>query len=252
MEKILKELTGHSGSQIYLMEDECGKYVKKIGGVQRNVERLKVLFQKGYCVPEIYLYYEDDDVLKMQYIHGLDMKTYLLHNNTGLIINFIESIIDSFSEDSVYKDYTEIYLKKLKWMENDTSLPFTRDELISKLPKKLPSSVYHGDLTLENIMHTDSGFYMIDPVTTEYNSYIFDIAKMRQDLECKWFLRNTKTKLDTKLQIIQDKLKRLYPEAFDDSLLILMLLRVHQHTKVGDTNYNFIMKEINRLWKNIN
>ena len=90
---------------------------------------------------------------------------------------------------------------------------------------------------------------MIDPVTIEYDSYIFDIAKMRQDLECKWFLRNSDIKLDTKLQQIQDRLKEEYPQAFDDSLLILMLLRVYLHTTKGDSNYNFIMKEIKRLWK---
>ena len=90
---------------------------------------------------------------------------------------------------------------------------------------------------------------MIDAVTVEYDSYIFDIAKMRQDLECKWFLRNTDLRLDTKLQRIQDKLRRWYPDAFDDSLLILMLLRVYLHTKIGDKDYDFIMKEIKRLWK---
>ena len=72
---------------------------------------------------------------------------------------------------------------------------------------------------------------------------------MRQDLECKWFLRHSDVRLDTKLQSIQDALRDLYPQAFNDSLLILMLLRVYLHTKKGDNNYNFIMKEIHRLWK---
>jgi len=186
----------------------------------------------------------------MEYIHGLDMKTYLIHNNTSSLINFITDTIDSLSDDSVYKDYTDTYIKKLEWMLDDKNLPFTRDELIDRLPKKLPQSTYHGDLTLENIIYrTSGGFYMIDAVTVEYDSYIFDIAKMRQDLECKWFLRNTNLRLDTKLQHIQDKLRRWYPDAFDDSLLILMLLRVYLHTNIGDKDYDFIMKEIKRLWK---
>jgi tRNA A-37 threonylcarbamoyl transferase component Bud32 len=109
--------------------------------------------------------------------------------------------------------------------------------------------MYHGDLTLENIIHSEFGFYMIDPVTIEYDSYIFDMHKMRQDLECKWFLRDSDIKLDTKLQQIQDKLREEYPQAFDDSLLILMLLRVYLHTKQGDPDRDFIMKEIKRLWK---
>jgi hypothetical protein len=249
MEKVVKELTGHSGSQIYLMQNDEKLFVRKIGNVDRNYERLILLWANGYPVPRVYNY-GPDETLDMEYIHGLDMKTYLIHNNTSSLINFITDTIDSLSDSSGYKDYTDTYIKKLEWMLDDKNLPFTRDELIDKLPKKLPQSTYHGDLTLENIIHKNGDeFYMIDAVTVEYDSYIFDIAKMRQDLECKWFLRNTDLRLDTKLQRIQDKLRRWYPDAFDDSLLILMLLRVYLHTKIGDKDYDFIMKEIKRLWK---
>jgi RIO-like serine/threonine protein kinase len=247
MEKLIKELTGHSGSQIYLMENENGLYVKKINNVERNFERLTELFERGYPVPEIYNC--GDNILNMQYIHGLDMKTYLKHNGTSQLTNFIEDIIDSFGDTSTYKDYYDVYSKKLEWMDSNTDLPFTKKELLNRLPRLLPQSMYHGDLTLENIIHKDNGFYMIDAVTIEYDSYIFDIAKLRQDLECKWFQRNTNIRLDIKLQNIQDKLKRLYPDAFDDTLLILMLLRVYLHTTKGDKDYEFIMKEIKRLWK---
>jgi tRNA A-37 threonylcarbamoyl transferase component Bud32 len=247
MEKIVKELIGHSGSQIYLMENSEGLYVKKINNIERNIERLTDLLQKNYSVPKIYSYNSVE--LNMEYIHGLDMKTYLIHNNSNILFNFIEDLLDSFSFDSVYKDYTKIYENKLEWMLIENDLPFTRDELIEKLPKILPQSTYHGDLTLENIIYKNNSFYMIDAVTIEYDSYIFDIAKMRQDLECKWFLRSENVRIHTKLQNIQDKLRKLYPTAFDDSLLILMLLRVYLHTIKNSKDYNFIMKEIKRLWK---
>ena len=87
----------------------------------------------------------------------------------------------------------------------------------------------------------------IDPLTSEYDSYIFDIAKLRQDLECKWFIRNTDVKIDTKLQQLQDKLKRRFPEAFDDDILILMLMRVYPYCDEKDKQ--FIVNEANRLWK---
>lgn len=247
MEKIVKELNGHSGSQIYLMENDEGLYVKKINNIKRNVERLTDLFVKNYPVPKIYSY--NNVELHMEYIHGLDMKTYLIHNNPKTLIDFIEYTINSFSFDSVYKDYTRTYKNKLEWMLVDDDLPFTRDELIEKLPKNLPQSTYHGDLTLENIIYKNNSFYMIDAVTIEYDSYIFDIAKMRQDLECQWFLRSENISLHTKLQNIQDRLRKLYPEAFDDTLLILMLLRVYLHTTKNSKDYNFIMREIKRLWK---
>jgi hypothetical protein len=78
---------------------------------------------------------------------------------------------------------------------------------------------------------------------------VFDVAKLRQDLECKWFLRYSDAKLDFKLQNIQDTLREYYPDAFNDNVLILMLLRVYLHTKEGDFEREFILREINRLWK---
>ena len=248
--RITKELKGHSGSQVLLVEDVDGIFVRKIGNVERNAERLEVLHQNGYRVPEIYYY--DGQILDMEYIHGLDMKTYLVNNGIKKLNDYIVDTLDSFAENSIDKDYTEVYNDKLSWITGKELFPFTKEQLIEKLPKVLPQSMYHGDMTLENIMSCDDGFCMIDGVLLDYDSYIFDIAKMRQDMECKWFIRNDKVKLDVKLKNLQENILNHFPEAKNDALLILMLLRVHLHTKDGDSNRIFIEKEINRLWKNIN
>jgi hypothetical protein len=154
-----------------------------------------------------------------------------------------------FASKGVDKDYTNVYNEMLSWLE-DGMFPFTKEELIDKLPKVLPKSVYHGDMTLENIIHSTSGrFYLIDPVTLKYDSWVFDIAKLRQDLECKWFLRRDPVMLDGKLLKLQDNILKRYPIANDDYLLILMLLRVYLHCEKDTLEYNFIVKEINRLWK---
>jgi thiamine kinase-like enzyme len=136
----------------------------------------------------------------------------------------------------------------LEWVDKE-DLPFTKDELIAKLPKILPQSQYHGDLTLENILHTSNEFYMIDAVTIEYDSYIFDIAKLRQDLELGWFTRKDNVMLDVKTKHIQQRILRQYPEADNDYLLILMLLRVYRHSKPDTLERNFLLEGINLLWK---
>ncbi len=247
MAKILKELKGHSGSEVTLMENDSGLWVRKFKNVDRNYERLSALYKSGYPVPEIYTYL--NQTLEMEYIHGLDMKNYLLHNTSTKLQEFLLVTLDCFSENSIIKDYTKTYYQKLAWMDSHQGLPFSKEELIERLPKNIPQSMYHGDLTLENIIYTDPGFHMIDAVTVEYDSWVFDVAKLRQDLECKWFLRHSDAKLDFKLQNIQDTLRECYPEAFNDNLLILMLLRVYLHTKEGDFEREFILREINRLWK---
>ena len=246
-EKVIRQLKGHSGSQIFLMQNGSDLFIRKIGNVERNFERLSNLYSDFYSVPVIYQKY--DDVLDMEYIHGLDMKTYLLSGDVNYLAKFIIDNLNRFAKNAIVKDYTDVYNKKLEWIHKEPEIPFTKDELISRLPKKLPSSQYHGDFTLENVLYSNQQFYMIDAVTIEYDSYIFDIAKLRQDLECKWFLRDTKDMLDVKLKSLQNIILERFSGANNDYLLILMLLRVFLHTQPGDTNRQFILKEINRLWK---
>lgn len=247
MGKIIKEFHGHSGSSVFLMCDEERRYVLKKRNVERNFERLTSL-KNIVDVPKIYK--KENDVLEMEYIHGLDMKTYLKFHDTKEIMNFLFDTFAVFSMNSVDKDYTEVYNEALSWLNNCSIFPFTKEEFIEKLPKILPSSIYHGDMTLENIIYSTTGkFYFIDAVTLKYDSWIFDIAKMRQDLECKWFLRNDNIMLDAKLKNIQQRILEKYPLANDDNLLILMLLRVFLHCRKNTMEYKFIIDEVKRLWK---
>lgn len=245
MDKVVKELKGHSGSKVYLMENDERLFIRKVGNIERNIERLSHL-APDYPVPKIY---QIEPHFDMEYFHGIDMKNYLRANTVNELATFIISLLEKFASNSVKKDYTETYYQKLKWMDDNTELPFSKEEFISRLPVFLPQSNYHGDLTLENILKTKDRFCLIDAVTIEYDSYIFDIAKLRQDLECKWFLRNNRIKLDVKLQNLQDMILKRFDLANNDYILILMLLRVYLHTEPNDSNRKFILKEINRLWK---
>lgn len=246
MEKHVKILKGHSGSTVMLMQADDNMFVRKIDNVERNYERLTALL--GYVdVPKIYHY--DGTILDMEYIHGTDMKNYLLNNPIKDLKEFLITTIDMFAAKSVDKDYTNVYNQMLSWIEPGM-FPFTKEELIEKLPKILPKSVYHGDMTLENIIHSTSGrFYFIDAVTLKYDSWVFDIAKLRQDLECKWFLRHDPVMLDVKLLNIQEQILKKFPIANNDYLLILMLLRVYLHCEKDSLEYNFIVREVKRLWK---
>jgi len=248
MTKIIKKLQGHSGSDIYLMEDtQNKKFIRKTGNVSRNFERLNAL-ETMVPVPKIYGY--KNDVLDMEYIHGLDMVTYLKYNNTIHLTNFIIETLNKFQFFNI-KDYTEIYKKWLSSFDS-TGFPFkfSKEDLLQKLPKRLPSTCYHGDLTLDNIIYgMDNKFYLIDPVTVPFNSYVFDIAKLRQDLDCGWFRRNEEKTFCPDLYNIRDTILKKYPLANNRYLLILMLLRVFKHCEKDDSDFKFILEEANKLWK---
>ena len=246
-EHTIKELKGFSGSKIYLMRNDNGLFIRKMDNVDRNFIKLNELSQH-FNVPKIYSY--NNNILDMEYIHGLDMKSYLAVRDTKRLTEFLINVLSEFSEDVHMTDYTDVYIDKLKYIKLPSEMLFTKEQLLEKLPKRLPRSKYFGDLTLENIIYGENGqFHLLDGMTSEYDSYIFDIAKLRQDLECKWFLRDTKLLLDVKVENIQDKLLERFELANNNYLLILMLLRVYRYTKPFSKEEAFLIKEMNRLWK---
>lgn len=244
----IKELKGNSGSKVLLMGSENHFFVRKYGQNNRNIERLTELNLNNINVPRVLDI--QPDYYDMEYIPNLDIKTYLSKNPTNDLVEFLLTLIHKFksTEATELIDFTEIYIAKLANCNFDI-LPFTRAALIEKLPTHLPVSTYHGDLTLENILFNTrtNSFFLIDPLTTEYNSYIFDLAKLRQDVICQWFIRNDNFFLNSKLTVIDNALSR-FDYYNNDYLLILMLLRVLPYTNTV-IDRDFILNWIAKLWK---
>jgi len=246
---VIKELSGFSGSKVLMMQCEDHFFIRKIDNIERNFVKMNTLKELGFLVPDIIC--KENNKLDMEYISGIDMKTFLTIKNTERLLNFIIKTINQFKNIySGYKDYTRTYVDQLSWLDSDISLPFTVEELIAKLPKTLPVSLCHGDFSLDNIIYKEPDFYMIDPSTGVYDSWIFDIAKLRQDLDGKWFVRNDmKCDLGIELAYIKSVLTQNFPEAFDDYLYILMLLRVYKYSQQRPEERMFLLKEIKRIWK---
>ncbi len=243
--KVVKELKGHSESEVLLMKDYDVLFVRKTKDVVRNAERMRSL-SDIVNVPKIY---SCDKYLDMEYIHGLDMKQYLIYNKPDLLNEFIRELLSKLSINMTNKDYTNVYTKKLNQVDM-SFLSFSSDDLIDRLPKTLPSSNYVGDLTMDNILFdvNKNRFVLIDPITSDYDSFVFDIAKLNQDLMCGWFLRHTKLNLDSVLMTIKSNIDREYAEySTNKYLVILMLLRVLPYCKI-EQDKDFIHREISRLW----
>ena len=207
MAKVLKELKGHSKSKVSLVEDKGRIFVRKSGDISRNMERYSALAYTPLRMPKVINYY--GEYYDMEYIPNLDIKTYLSKNSVGGLVEYIKYVVSIFANQTIQADFTSIYKKKLAEFDfQKYSLPFTADELLAKLPQFLPFSEYHGDFTLENILYdTQEGqFVLIDPISTDYSSYVFDLAKLRQDLTCKWFIRNDNVYFDSKLEKIAEEL----------------------------------------------
>ena len=234
-------------SKIELMQKNNNVFVRKTGGVGRNLERYDALSRLNLPIPKLLDVYGDS--YDMEYIQHEDMRTYLSSHDAVNLAQFITQTIAVLSKEVIEKDYSYIYDQKLSvfpWARYE--LPFTANELYAKLPKTLPSSEYHGDFTLENILYSlKDDFVLIDPLTTEYDSYVFDLAKLRQDITCKWFVRKENFYFDSKLKILEESIKP-FEHSMNNYLLILMLMRVLPYTYFDDDK-QFVESEIRKLWK---
>jgi len=247
MATVLKVLKGHSKSKVSLLEDNGKIFVRKTGDISRNMERYSSLASTPLRMPKILEYHGES--YDMEYIPNLDIKSYLSKNSVGGLLEYIKYVMNMFANQTIEADFTPIYKKKLAEFDFEAHpMPFTADELLAKLPQFLPFSEYHGDFTLENILYdTQEGqFVLIDPISTEYSSYVFDLAKLRQDLTCKWFIRRSDVYFDSKLEKISDELK-VFKHFDNDYLLILMLMRVIPYATPLDKT--FLNNEIRKLWK---
>lgn len=243
---IITTFSGYSGSRVELVTENDKVFVRKTCNTHRNYSRLKALTSQGYPVCRVLDY--KDDVINLEYIHGLDMLNYLQQNDPKNLLAFLIDLISAFAKNHRVQDYSQIYDDKLTDIDF-ASLPFTKIELLSRLPRFLHASDYHGDLTLENIIYSEKrGFVLIDAVDIEYDSYQFDLAKLAQDVICKWFLRHKRINLDYKLLVIEqglaDKFGEIQPE-----LIISQLLRVYRHTGQDIVTRNFLENKMRSLWK---
>jgi len=108
---------------------------------------------------------------------------YLEDNGAYFKMGDVNDIIDIFSMykiDKPFDLYIERMLNHVK-VNNDfhdiEQLLRQSDAALKFIGK---GSFMHGDLSLENIIQTDKGLYLIDPIYKEdqWNSYLLDISKM--------------------------------------------------------------------------
>ena len=247
--KIVKEFKGFSSSRILLLNKSGKLVVKKEKNIQRNIERMLVL-EKEFNVPKIYS--TGKNFFEMEYIHGLDIVSYLNTHKSEELIIFLRKTLLKFKKkiNNNKKDYKPVYEKFLNNLNILNFLPFKKNELIKKLPRYLPQTEYHGDFTLENIIYSNKNkFYLIDCSEGIFDSYIFDYSKLRQDIQLMWLLRNRNSYIEVKLQHIYNELKSNFKYMENNSLLILMLLRVLRHAKKDSIEFNFLLSNIKKLWK---
>lgn len=253
--KLIKKMKGNSGAIVELIEKRSNFYIKKTNAtrLKKSAEILQELKSQNFNTPNIISC--SNKCLMMEYINGEDMQSFLKNADNKKIfkiIDFINSYIKIKKTNKIKNFSNEIYNKinSLKKKINQKYLVFSFDELYKKLPKICIDTKIHGDLTLDNIILKDDKFYLIDPNPTDITALEYDVVKIRQDLDCLWFVREFKNKNNFKIvcSTISSNLKKNWSFFKNDYILIFMLLRIFPYTKDISTQ-KFLLKNINNLWQ---
>lgn len=244
--KVIQEFTiGRSGCYVALavIDDQLGVFKSGIKNIDQYLLNTTLM---PFDQPKIYSY--TDTTIFMEYIPGISIRNYLetaTATDLDRLVAYISSYFDfCLANTTKTEDYSSIVLNKQQRINNICNI-----NLSYKFNYVLPKSLIHGDFTFDNLLYYNNKFYMIDVSPTEFDSIYFDANKLRQDLTGLWFVRNYNNKANYRLSCnyIYDKIKQRYPHIFNDEIYKFMLSRILPYCTDRKEDYDFVIKEINRL-----
>lgn len=267
-------LGGHSGCQILLCEDESREtFVRKISSSIDYNERLLMQkekqenFHDGVIkVPQVLgdgylsngLYYFD-----MEYVHGITLAEYIKEVEVNEIKGIVDVLISSARTEREYQSGVaspEAFRNKIKDLKYklsklDNSIISEAIEILTAHDwSRVTSSACHGDMTLENIIVRNNELYLIDFLDSFFDSWVFDLSTILQDVEVLWHYREEKIDNNTIIRLIimrdllfnklQELLGADYIEVY--YTLLLKLIRIYPYTK-DELTYNFLNKKTREI-----
>lgn len=273
---LVKDLGGYSGCKILLFQDEKdGYFVRKISASDEYNKRLEAqclkqvsfrnsfiktpsVFRKGY--DENGLFYFD-----MEYIQGVTLSKYISKVDVSEISGLADLIMSNFIITSNKANDVQVFKNKVSELKgkvkklNNQIVNKAIDYLGNYNWKNFSNNYSHGDLTLENILVCNNGLYYIDFLDSFYDSWLLDVGKLLQDVECLWSYRNndslvTNTKLRIAIlkEVILRRLKSIDSKYVKDAYaaLLLNLLRIFPYVK-DDKTYCYLEEQTKRIMDKI-
>lgn len=275
-------LGGHSGCQIFLMEDDDGKvYVRKISKDKAYNNRLKIQSQKqatfsgdpiktpkilnqGYTEKGLYFF-------DMEYIQGVTLAEYIKTMEIGKVKGLVEALVSSLVPQKQaliskkqQKLATDVFAKKISDLRRNLSegneiVKRALDMLEAHDWSKLSPSQCHGDMTLENIIVRNDRLYFIDFLDSFYDSWFLDIGTLLQDVQVMWSYRfqaeismNTVLRLIVFRDLLLDEIRKIDSSYVLEIYYSLLqkLIRIYPYTK-DELTYYFLNEKTHIVLDNI-
>lgn len=277
-------LGGHSGCQIFMVEDDDGKvFVRKISKDKEYNARLQAqsekqaAFTSAYIkAPEVYAHgYTEDGLFyfDMEYVQGITLAEYIKTIEIGKVKGLVESLVGSLipqQQNTVTPEekanVSKIFTRKINSLK-ETLTPQHNPVIDRSLEilaahdwQKIAPTACHGDMTLENIIVKDDRLYFIDFLDSFYDSWLLDIGTLLQDIQVMWSYRfqknvsmNTILRLIVFRDLLMDEIQKINP---DDVLevyysLLQKLIRIYPYTK-DEYTYQFLNEKTSLVLVQIN
>lgn len=253
--ELIKQLSGHSGCRLTLYQEQDRIFLRKDAGTVSYNKRLKRQYLKqrffsmsGIKTPSIFKRgYNEAGVFffDMEYINGIALAEYMKSIKIKEIVDLVNLLFRSLSinQGIYFPKANIIFTQKINALSEklDMHTPVVCEAV--KLLKNfdfshIPHSKCLGDLTLENILISPNGVYVIDLLDSFYDSWLIDIAKLLQDLEIGWSYRGQardfalNLRLSTAREALFDNLKALPGANYIPAIyhiLLLNLLRIYPY-----------------------
>ena len=218
--ELVTEMSGHSGCRVLLYRRGETHFVRKISGTPGYNRRLELQREKqsrlsavvstppviGFGMLGELAYFD------MQYVRGHDFKVYAPLQNIGSLSRLLPHVVAPiwlFAERAHGCLPEALFASKVTAVSaavhGSTFFPAhasVLEPVIAHLQAAdwagVPASPNHGDLTMENMIITDSSeLVMIDLLDGELESFWMDAAKLLHDLDSGWSLRSMLWKRQT-------------------------------------------------------
>ena len=230
-----------------------------------EAEKQKIFSKVGFeniLIPKIYgvKEYANEFIIEMEYLSCFNTIQYLnraskkeLDTLINILFKFIKKNVEESEivkiDGSIVSDKFESVRKPVRGkVLDDIFRKYYVDELI------LPVGLCHGDLTLSNILFSQSSneIVVIDFLDSFIESPIIDIAKIRQDTKHRWstFIYTKdydRNKIEISLKYLDDRLSSMFKEfsfyKYYKLFQFMNLVRILPYSRDKKTT-NYLMKEI--------
>ena len=273
-EQFIKKLSGHSGCEISLFQNDGSFFVRKTAGHPEYNKRLRTQIAKQISFRPLHNHIYAPRVYKtgitngifwfdMQYLNCHTMAQHMESVPITEIAELIDTVVGEFhiADSCTMPETNDIFQKKIKSLYSNVPKKQIYMSALDKLSKfdfgDIPYSICHGDLTLENILIDVNGdIYLIDFLDSFFDSYMIDVAKLLQDLELHWSYRHTKMSPNLALRLLVAKealLERIarLPNGNEQILeiyyiLLMNIMRIVPYA-TDETTYNWLNNAINKV-----